>query len=53
MQKLFQFHRIQCADKLCNIIAFVVTYQNKNIQRISYFPRKELNQFANNKDIER
>ena len=53
MQNLFQFHRIQCADKLCNTIAFVVTYQNKNIQRILYFSRKELNQLANNWDIER
>ena len=44
MQNLFRFHRIQCADGKCNIIAFVVTYQNKNIQRMLYFPRKELNQ---------
>ena len=49
MQNLFQFHRIQCADKLCNIIAFVVTYQNKNVHRILYFHRKELKQFANNR----
>ena len=50
MQKLFKFHRIYCADKQCNITAFAVTYY-KNIQRILCFPRKELNQFANNWDI--